>query len=36
MNFDTLDHPYPSRRYTVYGTKGMVATSQPLAAKAGL
>ena len=36
MNYDPLYHPYPSRRQTVYGRKGMVATSQPLAAQAGL
>ncbi|KAL8279882.1 hypothetical protein RQP46_007732 [Phenoliferia psychrophenolica] len=28
--------PFPSRRSVVYGTKGMVACSQPLAAQAGL
>ncbi|UOQ91756.1 gamma-glutamyltransferase family protein [Halobacillus shinanisalinarum] len=31
-----LYNPYPSTRLTTYGTKGMVATSQPLAAQAGL
>lgn len=36
MHFDALLHPYPSRRTTTYGKKGMVATSQPLAAQAGL
>ena len=36
MNYDPLYHPYPSRRSLVYGAKGMVATSQPLAAQAGL
>ena len=36
MNYDPLYHPYPSRRSLVYGTRGMVATSQPLAAQAGL
>jgi gamma-glutamyltranspeptidase/glutathione hydrolase len=36
MNYDALDHPYPSRRMTTYAKKGMVATSQPLAAQAGL
>lgn len=30
------DYPYPSRRTVVYGRHGMVATSQPLAAQAGL
>ncbi len=36
MKYDALDYPYPSRRYLVHGRKGMVATSQPLAAEAGL
>jgi len=36
MEFDPLYHPYPSRRATVYAKNGMVATSQPLAAQAGL
>lgn len=36
MKYDPLYHPYPSRRSLVYGTRGMVATSQPLAAQAGL
>lgn len=36
MNYDPLYHPHPSRRSLVYGTRGMVATSQPLAAQAGL
>ena len=36
MNFDALHHPYASRRNTVYARNGMVATSQPLAAQAGL
>ncbi|WP_028785167.1 gamma-glutamyltransferase family protein [Thalassobacillus devorans] len=36
MNFDTLYNPYPSQRMTTYGKNGMVATSQPLAAQAGL
>ena len=36
MNYDPLYHPYPSRRSLVYATRGMVATSQPLAAQAGL
>jgi gamma-glutamyltranspeptidase/glutathione hydrolase len=35
-NYDSLYHPYPSQRTTVYAKKGMVATSQPLAAQAGL
>ena len=33
---DPLYYPYPSRRHVVMGTRGMVATSQPLAAQAGL
>lgn len=33
---DALNYPYPSRRNVVYGKNGMVATSQPLAAQAGL
>ncbi|MRG87880.1 gamma-glutamyltransferase family protein [Salinibacillus xinjiangensis] len=36
MNFDTLYHPYSSQRNTTIANKGMVATSQPLAAQAGL
>lgn len=36
MKFDPLYYPYPSRRNVVYGNKGMVATSQSLAAQAGL
>jgi gamma-glutamyltranspeptidase/glutathione hydrolase len=36
MKYDTMHYPYPSRRYLVYGRKGMVATSQYLAAQAGL
>lgn len=36
MAFDALYYPYPSRRSTVYARNGMVATSQPLAAQAGL
>lgn len=36
MFFDSLHHPYPSRRNSVYAANGMVATSQPLAAQAGL
>jgi gamma-glutamyltranspeptidase/glutathione hydrolase len=34
--FDALHYPYASRRNVVYANKGMVATSQPLAAQAGL
>ncbi len=33
---DYLHHPFPSKRNTVFAKKGMVATSQPLAAQAGL
>ncbi|HDK27200.1 MAG TPA: gamma-glutamyltransferase, partial [Candidatus Atribacteria bacterium] len=36
MNFDPLYFPYPSRRIVVYAQNGMVATSQYLAAQAGL
>ncbi|HUK99748.1 MAG TPA: gamma-glutamyltransferase family protein [Nitrospirota bacterium] len=36
MNYDPLYNPYPSRRNIIYAKKGMVATSQPLAAQAGL
>ncbi|ABR46901.1 Gamma-glutamyltransferase [Alkaliphilus metalliredigens QYMF] len=36
MQYDALHYPYPSKRNVVYGKKGMVATSQPLAAQAGL
>jgi gamma-glutamyltranspeptidase / glutathione hydrolase len=36
MNFDPLYYPYPSRRSMVFAGRGMVATSQPLAAQAGL
>ena len=36
MNFDSLYYPYPSRRMVVYARNGMVATSQYLAAQAGL
>ncbi|WP_044893239.1 gamma-glutamyltransferase family protein [Bacillus alveayuensis] len=33
---DYLYYPYPSQRMTTFANKGMVATSQPLAAQAGL
>lgn len=33
---DYLHHPFKSQRYTVFAKKGMVATSQPLAAQAGI
>jgi len=36
VSFDSLFHPYASRRMTTYAKNGMVATSQPLAAQAGL
>jgi len=36
MHFDPWYYPYPSRRQVVYARRGMVATSQPLAAQAGL
>ena len=36
LNFDALHYPYASRRNVVYAQRGMVATSQPLAAQAGL
>ena len=34
--YDPLYHPHPAYRAPVYAGKGMVATSQPLAAQAGL
>ena len=36
MKFDALKYNYPSQRSVVYAQNGMVATSQPLAAQAGL
>ena len=36
MKFDHLYQPYTSQRNTVFAKNGMVATSQPLAAQAGL
>ena len=36
VQFDARYHPYNSKRNTVYSRNGMVATSQPLAAQAGL
>ena len=36
MKFDSLWNPYPSRRMVAYARRGMVATTQPLAAQAGL
>ncbi|MBD2844343.1 gamma-glutamyltransferase family protein [Paenibacillus sp. IB182496] len=35
-HYDTQYYPYPSRRTAVYAKRGMVATSQHLAAQAGL
>jgi len=36
MKYNPLEYKYPSKRNVVYGHKGMVATSHPLAAEAGL
>ena len=36
MNSSALEYPYPSRRSVVFAKNGMVATSQNLAAQAGL
>ena len=36
MNYNNLYYPYASRRTVVFGSRGMVATSQQLAAQAGL
>ncbi len=36
MKMDALRYKYPSRRTLVYGSRGMTATTQPLAAQAGL
>lgn len=36
ITYNALNNPYSSQRMTVYAKKGMVATSQPLAAQAGL
>ncbi len=36
VKFNPLEYPFPSKRNVVYGKKGMVCTSQPLAAQAGL
>lgn len=36
IHFDPNHYPFPSQRHCVFGKKGMVATSQPLAAQAGL
>ncbi|MDR2174587.1 MAG: gamma-glutamyltransferase family protein [Synergistaceae bacterium] len=36
MKFNALRYMYPSRRAVVFGSRGMTATGQPLAAQAGL
>jgi gamma-glutamyltranspeptidase/glutathione hydrolase len=42
IDWDIVENPeyaierFPSRRSVVYGTKGVIACSQPLAAQAGL
>ncbi len=36
MHFDPYYYPYTSQRHVVFGSRSMVATSQPLAAQAGL
>jgi len=36
LNFSPYHNPYPSQRQCVYAQKGMLATSQPLAAEAGI
>ena len=36
FNFDGQDYPYTSRRRVIYARRGMVCTSQPLSAQAGL
>ncbi|SEC61628.1 gamma-glutamyltransferase family protein [Paenibacillus sp. GP183] len=36
LNYDSLYNPYPAGRMVTYARKGMVATTQPLAAQAGL
>ncbi len=36
MSHTALNYPYSSRRMAIFATNGMVATSQPLAAQAGL
>ena len=36
LKFDAQKNDYPSRRSVIYGRKGMVCTSPPLAAQAGL
>lgn len=36
FKFDSTEYPYSSRRRVIYAKRGMVCTSQPLAAQAGL
>ena len=36
MDFDSLYYPYPSQRKVIFAKNGMVATSQSLAAQAGI
>lgn len=36
FNNNPFSYPYPSKRMSIYGYKGMVLTSQALAAQAGL
>ena len=36
MEFDAFKYEYPSRRSVIYGGRGMVCTSQNLAAETGL
>ena len=36
MNHQIQEYPFPSRRSMIYAQNGMVCTSQPLAATAGL
>ncbi|RFQ16906.1 gamma-glutamyltransferase, partial [Pseudomonas sp. ATCC 13867] len=36
LSFSAQEYPYPSQRSLVFGRRGMVATSQPLAAQVGL
>jgi len=36
MKFDNLHYNYPSRRSVIFGQKGMVCSSEPMSAQAGL
>ncbi|WJQ82204.1 gamma-glutamyltransferase family protein [Brevibacillus brevis] len=36
VDYDAMEYPYASKRVTTFAKNGMVATSQPLAAQAGL